>query len=88
LDQDKKLLNNKPGQRRTCCLWDAQSGVMTSLPWWTSILTRCPGGKPACSSHMPAMRSHGKNVGVRHGRPGFGLGRQRKIFYTVAWRSG
>jgi hypothetical protein len=79
-------------------VWDAnpaaagfvvyQSGVMTRRPCWTSILTRWPGGKPACSSHMPAMRSHGKNLGVRQGLPGFGEGRQRMISWTVAWRSG
>lgn len=64
------------------------SGVMTSLPYWTSILTRWPGGKPACSSHMPAMRSHGKNVGVRQYLPGSGEDLQRMSCWTVARRSG
>ncbi|WP_230512960.1 hypothetical protein [Paraburkholderia sejongensis] len=36
-----------------------QSGVMTSQPYWTSIRMRCPGGNPACSSHIPAIRSAG-----------------------------
>jgi filamentous hemagglutinin len=44
--------------------------------------------KPACSSQMPAMRSQGKNVGVRQSLPGLGEGRQRMSCWTVACRSG
>ena len=72
LELRSSAVTENPALRRVCCLWVVQSGVMTSLPCSTWILTRWPDGKPACSSQMPAMRSEGKNVGVRQACPVWG----------------